>query len=249
MPSPTGLLTGTAHAPGRARGPVRLLVAVLLVAAVAWLGFRSVRAFDQDRHAAAAAAVLAAPDTVTHRLPPVQLPDPAGRGSPPPADGGTPERASPPPADGGAPDGRASPPSRDGGAPEREGSRQPEGGRAAVHTPGPTGASGWLSYRPGTWLSVIDLRGLDPVTGDERYLVFLRNWAGWTLAGAARPGPDGTAQVRSGAEPRSVTIYEVVVTRAVDDATSVPHGQPLLHWFDASIAPPDARRFDFAAGA
>ena len=108
---------------------------------------------------------------------------------------------------------------------------------------------GRLSYRPGTWLSVVDLRGLEPVAGDERYLVFLRNWAGWTLAGAARPGPAGTAQIRSAAEPRPPTIYEVVVTRAVDDATSVPHGQPVLHWFDASLAPPRARQFDFARGA
>jgi hypothetical protein len=98
-------------------------------------------------------------------------------------------------------------------------------------------------------LTVVDLQGLEPVAGDERYLVFLRNWAGWTLAGAATPGPDGEAQVRSAAEPRSRTIYEVVVTRAVDDATSVPHGEPLLHRFDRSIAPPRARPFDFARGA
>jgi hypothetical protein len=168
----------------------RLAVAVLLVVAVAWLGFRAVRAFDQDRHAAQSAAVLAAPDVVTHRLPPVPAPP-----SRPPQDVGR------------------------------------------------------LSYRPGTWLSVVDLRGLEPVAGDERYLVFLRNWAGWTLAGAARPGADGTAQVRSAAEPRPPTIYEVVVTRAVDDATGVPHGQPVLHWFDASLGPPRARPFDFARAA
>jgi hypothetical protein len=167
----------------------RLVVVVLLVVAVAWLGFRAVGAFDQDRHAAEAAAVLSAPDKVTHPLPSV-----AGLG------------------DVGSPEGR-------------------------------------LSYRPGTWLSVVELEGLDPVAGDERYLVFMRNWAGWTLAGAARPGADGTAQVRSAAEPRPPTIYEVVVTRAVDDATSVPHGQPVLQWFDASLAPPKARRFDFARGA
>jgi hypothetical protein len=95
---------------------------------------------------------------------------------------------------------------------------------------------------------VVDLRGLEPAAGDERYLVFVRNWAGWTLAGAARPAPDGTAQVRSGAEPRPPTIYEVIVTRAVDDATSIPHGQPVLQWFDASLAPPKARKFDFALG-
>jgi hypothetical protein len=167
----------------------RLTVVVALVVAVAWLGFRAVQAFDQDRHARAAAAVLAAPDAVTHHLPP------------------------------------------------------PASVRSA------SGASGRLSYRPGTWLSVVDLEGLDPVATDERYLVFLRNWAGWTLAGAARPGPDGSAQVRSAAEPRPPTIYEVVVTRAVDDATSIPHGRPVLQWFDASLGPPRARPFDFAGGA
>ena len=164
----------------------RLVLVVLLAVAIAWLGLRATHAFDQDRHAAEAAAVLTAPDKVTYQLPPVaSQPAPIGR----------------------------------------------------------------LSYRPGTWLSVVDLRGLEPVAGDERYLVFLRNWAGWTLAGAARPGADGTAQVRSAAEPRPPTIYEVVVTVAVDDATSVPHGQPVLHWFDASRAPPRARQFDFARGA
>ena len=120
-----------------------------------------------------------------------------------------------------------------------------------VHSPagGGSGAEGRFSYRPGTWLSVVDLEGLEPVTGNERYLVFLLNWTGWTLAGAARPGADGTAQVRSGAEPRPPTIYEVVVTRAVDDAASVPHGEPVLRWFDASLGPPRARPFDFARGA
>ena len=165
--------------------PRRLVLVLLLVVAVAWLGFRAVRDFDQDRHAADAAAVLAAPDKVTHPLPPV-------------------------------------PPQR---------------------------AGGQLAYRPGTWLSVVELRGLQPASGNERYLVFLRNWAGWTLAGAARPGPGGTAQVRSRAEPRPRTIYEVVVTRGVDDATSVPHGQPVLHWFDGSLGPPRAVPFDFARGA
>jgi hypothetical protein len=169
----------------------RLLLVVLLVVAVAWLGFRAVRAFDQDRHAREAAAVLSAPDTVTHPLPPA-----------------------------------------------------PGEALDAVD-----GAGGRFSHRPGTWLSVVELEGLDPVAGDERYLVFLRNWAGWTLAGAATPGPDGTAQVRSAAEPRPATVYEVVVTRAVDDATSIPHGQPVLQWFDAALGPPRARRFDFALGA
>jgi hypothetical protein len=175
----------------------RRVLVVLLVVAVAWLGFRAVRAFDRDRHAAEAAAVLSAPDKVTHQLPPAPATAPAAGGQ------------APPPPD--------------------------PGGR--------------LSYRPGTWLSVVELDGLEPVAGDERYLVFLRNWAGWTLAGSTSPGADGTAQVRSGAEPRPPTIYEVIVTRAVDDATSVPHGQPVLQWFDASLAPPKARRFDFARGA
>jgi hypothetical protein len=200
--------------PKGARGAAVLALVVVL----AWLGFRATRAFDQDRHVAQAAAVLAAPDVVTRRLPPVP-------GQPAPA--------------------QPAPPPRDGGAPEREGSPQPRGVHGAVHSP----ANGSLSYRPGIWLSVVEMHGLDPVAGDERYLVFLRNWAGWTLAGAARPGADGTAQVRSAAEPRPPTIYEVVVTRAVDDATSVPHGQPVLHWFDASLAPPKARQFDFARGA
>jgi hypothetical protein len=196
----------------------RLLLVVVLVVAVAWLGFQAVRAFDQDRHAREAAAVLSAPDRVTHPL-------------------------------AAAPDRRTSPPPPAAGAPEREGNRPPEGVPGGVHSPAGNGPGGRFSHRPGTWLSVVELEELDPVAGDERYLVFLRNWAGWTLAGAARPGPDGTAQVRSAAEPRPATIYEVVVTRAVDDATSIPHGQPVLQWFDASIGPPRARQFDFAIGA
>jgi hypothetical protein len=186
MPAAAGL-----GAPPRAPARARLAVAVLLVLAVTWLGFRTVRALDQDRHTAEAAAVLASPDRVTHDLPPFPA------------------------------------------APSR-----PD-----------IGPSGRLAYRPGTWLSVVELRGLEPVARNERYLVFLRNWAGWTLAGATRPGPDGVAQVRSAAEPRPPTIYEVIVTRAVDDATSIPHGQPVLQWFDASLAPPKARKFDFARGS
>jgi hypothetical protein len=206
----------------------RLALVLVLVVAVAWLGFRAVQAFDQDRHAAAAAAVLSAPDRVTHQLPPV------------PASVAASVAAQP------------SLPPGDGGAPEREGSPEPGAAGGVVHNPGASGTAGspggQFAYRPGTWLSVVNLRNLEPAAGDERYLVFVRNWAGWTLAGAARPGTDGTAQVRSGAEPRPPTIYEVIVTRAVDDATSIPHGQPVLQWFDASLAPPKARRFDFALG-
>jgi hypothetical protein len=164
----------------------RLVVVVLLAVALVWLGVRAVRAFDQDRNAAAAAAVLSAPDKVSYEL----------------------QRT--------------------------PGFSQPD-----------LGPSGRFSYRPGTWLSVIDLEGLEP---GQRSLVFVRNWAGWTLAGAAQAGPDGTAQVRSGAEPRPPTIFEVVVTAAVDDATSVPHGEPVLRWFDASLGPPRVRPFDFAKG-
>ena len=129
----------------------RLVVALFLAAAVAWLGFRAVRAFDTDRHTAQAAAVLAAPDTVTYDLTPVLA------------------------------DGQGTPKPRDPGAPEREGSPAAGGVPWAVHSP----ADGRFSYRPGTWLSVVDLEGLEPVAGDERYLVFLRNWAGWTLGGRA----------------------------------------------------------------
>jgi hypothetical protein len=167
----------------------RLAVALLLAVAVVWLGFRAARELDQDRHAAEAAAVLAASDAVSHSLPPVP---------------GRPEAA---------------------------------------------GVHGELHFRPDTWLTVVTLEGLRPLSGHERYLVFLRNWAGWTLAGAAHPDAAGAAQIRSRAEPRSVTIYEVVVTRAVDDATSAPHGQPVLHWYDPATAPRNARPFDFALGA
>jgi hypothetical protein len=120
---------------------------------------------------------------------------------------------------------------------------------AALPAGAAAGVGGRFQYRQDGWLSVVSLRGLAPVVGHERYLVFLRNWAGWTLAGAARPDAAGAAQIRSRAEPRSVTIYEVVVTRAVDDATSAPHGQPVLHWYDPATAPRNARPFDFALGA
>ncbi len=60
----------------------RLIVVVLLVVAVGWLGFRAVRAFDQDRHAAEAAAVLAAPDKVTHQLPTAPVPSAPGVAAP-----------------------------------------------------------------------------------------------------------------------------------------------------------------------
>jgi hypothetical protein len=169
--------------------PSRLALVLLLTLVVGWLGFRAVRAFDQDRHAAAAAAVFAAPDAVDRDLRPVP---------------GRPQAA---------------------------------------------GAGGELRFRPDQWLTVVRLRGLAPVGGRERYLVFMRNYWGWVLAGAVRPDAAGDAELRSATEPRSPTIYEVVVTRGVDDATSVPHGEPVLHWYEADIAPRKARPFDFTRGA
>ncbi|HEV8653618.1 MAG TPA: hypothetical protein VG276_30520 [Actinomycetes bacterium] len=108
------------------------------------------------------------------------------------------------------------------------------------------GSTGRLQHRPDGWLSVVTLRGLPPTTGRERYLVFLRNWSGWALAGSVEAGAGGGAQVRFGAEPRARTLYEAVVTRDVDNAVNIPHGAPVLHWFDASLGPRRARPFDFA---
>jgi hypothetical protein len=172
-----------------ARRGARLALVLLLVLAVGWLGLRAVRAFDQQRHLAQAAAVVAAPDVVVHRIPPVP-------GRPQVADAG-----------------------------------------------------GELAYRPREWLTVIRLHGLAPVAGRERYLVFMRNYWGWVLAGAVHPDAGGDAELRSASEPRPPTIYEVVVTRGVDDATSVPHGEPVLHWYESSIAPRKAAPFDFTRGA
>jgi len=166
----------------------RLALVLLLVLAVGWLGFRAVRAFDQDRHAAEAAAVVAAPEVVVHRLPPVP-------------------------------------------------------GRPQV-----AAAGGELRFRPDEWLTVVRLRGLAPVAGHERYLVFMRNYWGWVLAGAVHPDAAGDAELRSATEPRPPTIYEVVVTRGVDDATSVPHGEPVLHWYEPELAPRKAAPFDFVRG-
>ena len=167
----------------------RLALVLLLALAVGWLGLRAVRAFDQQRHAAEGAAVVAAPDAVIRRLPPVP-------------------------------------------------------GRPQV-----AAAGGELRFRPDEWLTVIRLHGLAPVGGRERYLVFMRNYWGWVLAGAVHPDAAGDAELRSATEPRPPTIYEVVVTRGVDDATSVPHGEPVLHWYEPAIAPRKAAPFDFARGA
>jgi hypothetical protein len=172
-----------------ARRDTRLaLVLLLVVLAVGWLGLRAVRAFDQQRRLAQAAAMVAAPDVVVHRIPPVP-------------------------------------------------------GRPRV-----ADAGGELAYRPKEWLTVIRLHGLAPVAGHERYLVFMRNYWGWVLAGAVHPDAAGEDEMRSASETRPPTIYEVVVTRGVDDATSVPHGEPVLHWYEPTIAPRKAAPFDFARG-
>lgn len=72
------------------------------------------------------------------------------------------------------------------------------------------GISGTLRFRPRGRLSVLTFRGLPPVVGHERYLVFLQNYGGWLLAGAALPDANGNAEIRFAAEPRPITIYEVV---------------------------------------
>lgn len=110
------------------------------------------------------------------------------------------------------------------------------------------GISGTLRFLPRGKLSVFTFHGLPATTGHERYLVFLQNYGGWLLAGAARPDARGDAEIRFAAEPRPLTIYEVVVTRDVDDATSLPHGFPLLHWFGGYV-PRGAVPFDFARQA
>jgi hypothetical protein len=107
------------------------------------------------------------------------------------------------------------------------------------------GITGSLRFRPRGKLSVLTFHGLPPTVGHERYLVFLQNYGGWLLAGAALPAAHGDAEVRFAAEPRPMTIYEVVVTRDVDDATSLPHGAPLLHWFGNAVAPRGAVPFRF----
>lgn len=110
------------------------------------------------------------------------------------------------------------------------------------------GISGTLRFLPRGKLSVFTFHGLPATSGHERYLVFLQNYGGWLLAGAARPDAHGNAEIRFAAEPRPATIYEVVVTRDVDDATSLPHGFPLLHWFGGHV-PRRAVPFDFRGQA
>ncbi|HKF00385.1 MAG TPA: hypothetical protein VKG45_15825 [Actinomycetes bacterium] len=103
---------------------------------------------------------------------------------------------------------------------------------AAAAAPAP---SGTLRHRPGGWLTVVDLRGLAPLPGGDRYLTFVRCTNGWILIGGARPGPTGAAQVRYRAAPRPDDVFEVMVTAGVDTADPGPHGRLLLRWVDPDI--------------
>jgi hypothetical protein len=112
---------------------------------------------------------------------------------------------------------------------------------AVVHqltpAPGaPTGPSGTFAYRDGTWLTVVELRGLAAPPPGQRYLVFVRYPGEWVLAGAATPGPDGTAVVRSAAQPPPWDVFEVMVTTDADTALPSPHGRLILRWLDADRA-------------
>jgi hypothetical protein len=100
----------------------------------------------------------------------------------------------------------------------------------------PAGAGGEFRFDYSRPLSVVRMFGLPQPPGDERYLVYVRDGGGWALAGATRPGPDGAATVRFAGEPQADAIFEVIVTRAVDDADISPHGDPVLRWLD-----PEAR--------
>jgi hypothetical protein len=102
----------------------------------------------------------------------------------------------------------------------------------------PAGAGGELRFDPTGPLSVFRMYGLPQPPGDERYLIYVRDGGGSALAGAARPDRAGTAVVGFAGEPQPDAIYEVLVTRAVDDADSSPHGDPMLRWID-----PEVRQF------
>lgn len=99
----------------------------------------------------------------------------------------------------------------------------------------PPGAGGEFRFDPAGPLSVFSLHGLPQPPGKERYLVYVRDGGGSALAGAARPSVDGTAVIGFAGEPQPANIFEVLVTRAVDDADSSPHGDPLMRWFDPEV--------------
>jgi len=106
--------------------------------------------------------------------------------------------------------------------------------RRLVPEPGaqlPAGAGGELRYDPKGSLSVFRMYGMPQPPGDERYLVYVRDGGGSALAGAARPDRAGNVIVGFAGEPQPRGIFEVLVTRAIDDADSSPHGDPLLRWF------------------
>jgi hypothetical protein len=100
----------------------------------------------------------------------------------------------------------------------------------------PAGAGGEFRYDPEGELSLFILYGMPQPPRGERYLVYVRDGGGSALAGAAKPDVRGDAVVRFGAEPQPDAIFEVLITRAIDDADSSPHGEPLLRWFNPEVA-------------
>jgi len=100
----------------------------------------------------------------------------------------------------------------------------------------PAGAGGEFRYDPEGDLSLFILYGMPRPPADQRYLVYVRDGGGSALAGAARPDADGDVVVRFGAEPQPDGIFEVLVTRTIDDADSSPHGVPMMRWFDPEVA-------------
>jgi hypothetical protein len=100
----------------------------------------------------------------------------------------------------------------------------------------PAARSGTLTYRDGTWHSVIDLRGLPAPGPGRRTLVFARYANGWVLLGGTTPTADGAAQIHYRADPPAWKLFEIMVTEGVDTGQANPHGRPLLRWVRADLA-------------
>ncbi len=107
-----------------------------------------------------------------------------------------------------------------------------------VGAPGsaPAGRTGTFAYRPGTWHTLIELRGLPEPGPGRRTLVFARYAGGWVLIGGAVPGPQGAAEIDYRADPPGWDLYELIVTEGVDTAEANPHGRPLLRWVRPDLA-------------
>ena len=101
------------------------------------------------------------------------------------------------------------------------------------------GRSGTFAYRPGTWHTLVELRGLPEPGAGRRDLVFARYAGGWVLLGGATPGADGLATVNFRSDPPGWDLFELIVTEGVDTAEANPHGRPLLRW-----TRPDLARFN-----